>query len=1103
MSENKKFNILNLVGQLSDALVAYFEQVGANVLTRETCQDFSSLNYILVSSEEQASEVSIEFDAVKNNITLVCIGRIENTKKFLLNNGRSSIEDYSFSNSFSKIVLDKFFTKNFSIHLDESFQGKFRNIEDVKVTSIQNMGSDTDVITLDAFDKNYNIVTIRSFLDHVLYFFAYLKQAGLAGVPYEIEYAESEEGIYCVNLYLSVRNFVAEYIIDSFGLISGKDPSKYLMGIIEKSCDFLEVTFIEEPGKLVISGLWNKLEENQAKICGMSFNNVKTTAQLISEVHNSISAYKDAISQTKDNNTKTNQTSNKNLPGGFIGFFDNVNRESILKIHPDKTIKLIAFVVQDYEKKYPDRNASEVTLEDLHKYLAEYEDQDFISKMVSNDHDILLDRIHNMNSIQAYEDEIVRIKESLKDDDDFKQVVGESLLDELARRVAGSLENEDGNQIVSGDKLEKDDFKALVSGLPKGKENPFLSKISGSFENEKGKFNVVSLGGAGPEKKKAGLFSMIKSSMDSIDSLDEVKWEAKAFVKEKGQKHLESKLHEFTGSLGISIEDLNEEQITEFQSDVLPQALDDLMNNEEAIESFYDEKLASNNRRYDTIEIKQVLTQKIAENELSYSDLLGNKEKVVQTVSDTFKLDTDAATIVVNGTDQLREEKEREIVLEKIINNEIDLNDTENVSDNELIRKLAESEAYTIELEKKLKVLEIKLAASEATNKKIETVEAEIAKKVAVELSKSGVDGGGIPEEEVNKLRQGTMSPEDMAKMAILIEKEKGLQNLAREAEKTVRKLQIESEQKEAHFKAEIEKGQKFLKAKEAMVEHIKNSVQNLVSKKDAEITSLRDRVTQMNQKMNDESALKMKRDLQLLEQENSSLKKMGDIYRTKIENMVKKSAKLNKEEELKKIQDEMRALNNMKTQLQNQLNAELKRSKSFEDKYMKSKEEEMKNRQEMAKQKTDLKSQEAQIKFLRDSLEKLAKQAPAESSTSEKNNASEENVMLKQENAQLTQKVMELSDTLKKFQEMEDSSKQSGSTSDSNGTAKEKKLESDIKKLQAEIVKGRTAITESKKDIMKYKSENTAMKNQVQMLKREIEKFRQLAAKKGGKKAA
>ena len=88
MSNDSTINILNLYGELGEAFESYFKKSDLNIFERSEVSNIEDINYIIVSSPEQAKEVTKDFDTDKNEIRLLCIGEVKDVKGYLLSNGR-------------------------------------------------------------------------------------------------------------------------------------------------------------------------------------------------------------------------------------------------------------------------------------------------------------------------------------------------------------------------------------------------------------------------------------------------------------------------------------------------------------------------------------------------------------------------------------------------------------------------------------------------------------------------------------------------------------------------------------------------------------------------------------------------------------------------------------------------------------------------------------------------------------------------------------------------------------------------------------------------------------------------------------------------------
>ena len=340
MAGKKEIKILNLLLDLSESLVKYFEKSEISLFERSEVEDFANLDYILVGSTEEAKEACKDFDTDKNDIRIITIGSVKAVKPYLLANGRLFIDKEFASSELGEFILNKFFFKNYNIHLDESFSSSFSETKEFKITNHLSSGLNIDQISLDAFEAGFNIVSLRSFIDHCVYYFTYLKQAGLAGIPYEFEYASNED-FFVVNVHASVRNFVAEYMIDAFGDVTSDDPLNYLLSIVQKSSNFLDVTYLENPGKIVFTAFWSKSKSN---LKGLAFNNIQTTAQSLAQLEKKIKEYVPEEEVLNAIENKQGELEGKPLPGGIQELLKDPPADSALAKEPEKAKEIVAFV---------------------------------------------------------------------------------------------------------------------------------------------------------------------------------------------------------------------------------------------------------------------------------------------------------------------------------------------------------------------------------------------------------------------------------------------------------------------------------------------------------------------------------------------------------------------------------------------------------------------------------------------------------------------------------------------------------------------------------------------------------------------------------------
>jgi hypothetical protein len=445
VSKKKEITILNLQGDLSDSLNAYFEKTEISVLERGEIENFETLDYILISTPEEAKDACKDFDTDNNDIRIICIGNIKDVKSYLLSNGRLFINTEFASTELGGFVLNKFFFQNYNIHLDESFSSTFTDTKDFKITNHLASGLNIDQISLDAFDAGFNIVSLRSFIDHSIYYLTYLKQAGLAGIPYEFEYSSNDD-VFVVNICASVKNFVAEYMIDAFGHINNDDPLNYLLNIVQKSCDFLDITYLENPGKIIFTAFWSKSDSG---FNGLAFNNIQTTAQAITQLEKKIANYVPEEETLTAIEAKQNSLADRALPGGIADLLKDLPANSILGQEPEKFKETIDFAVDSFENAFPDLDISEMSQEQFEDALMKFPDQDFIEKLSDEDKKLLKERIQKSKLVEAYENEVTRMQDVIDGDENIKAELQDALSDEVAKKVSDHINAEVLNKILN------------------------------------------------------------------------------------------------------------------------------------------------------------------------------------------------------------------------------------------------------------------------------------------------------------------------------------------------------------------------------------------------------------------------------------------------------------------------------------------------------------------------------------------------------------------------------------------------------------------------------------------------------------------------------
>lgn len=1102
MSAEKKNLVLNISESAEEGFLDFLVSIGCEVITREASKDYELIDFILVDTEEEAKVAARDFESSKNEIDIVCMAPVKETRGFLMSGGRLFVRPGLEKTATGSAILKKFFTKSFDIHLDEAFGAQYSECENFKIINLLSSGLSIDTMAVKAFEKGFNVVALRSFMDHSMAYFTYLKQAGLAGAPFEVEYSFNKE-TFAINIHAPVKNFAAEYLLDSFGSVNSKDPIQYLLGVVARSADFADITHVEDPGRVVLTGFWSKDSKDQFK--GLAFNNIFTTAQLNRQLERKLKAYRPYEDVSANTEKMAEELRDKQLPGGILEMALSAKEDSLLKKDPQGASSLVAFAIGRFEELEPDSALNEMSKEDFEKVLQDCPDQEAVQRLSDEDKDELLNNIHKKNITEAYNEELNRARSSLREDEDFKKEMSNDFSSEVAQRVSGGLDAEALNQIVSGGDQEEEDFKSIVKGAKEDKEKDFVQKISGGFKDNAKSFKAT-ISGSGDDPQK-GVFNFVSHCMEGLDDLD-VDKRATSFFKTSAPRKIADALEKYAKIKGLAVTDLDEELLMSFQENELPKVVDEAWNCEDSIKEF-EEELKSPLNRADGLfadsspsfkkKFKEKLEQKI-------DQFQGLEEKDGKKVfTDASVTEEKAQMVIQSAMKEALEEEYRfsEASKEEIDNKEKlvvkDLAKAFGQSDDTYVNSVKEA-ASVVKNKETQKVVEnlFKEAPTGETDKKQNLLETKLLEKIKeLENENKKLRGQAqvkLLEDEANSISEQTIQKVDQE--CAKEREEAGVEAPSvlgenHELEKELRKLQSELNKKESLFSSELAKANKAVKAKELVVEKLKQSMQGLVEKKQAELMGYKRQVEELNQRLHVDRATKLETELNQAVKELESAKKVADLYRGKVESLIKANNKKSEGDSAEQLAAENRGLSRLKIQLENQLGAQQRDKKSLEAQL-----ERLKNNE--GKLRARANGTEAKLKQALDQVEKLkTNEARLVALANKKDGQADEKLLreiesLKSTNSQLQGSLKELAEKSK------GAGPQSAGSGASGQTPKEKHLEQNVKKLNNELSKARNEVGEQKKQMMKMKNETVALKNKI----KQLEKAAQAKGDKG-KKAA
>lgn len=482
MSQQSKI-LLNSFGDLSEGLKSFFEKADIEIVTRDEVGVDAKIDFILVESVEQAKEKAREFNCVERGIRIICLGRKEQVKTFLLNSGRLFMNSEFADSEIGKYALTKFIQENSNIHLDESFSSLFENFKKFNVINHLNMGQSLDRLSTEAFDAGFNIVSLRSFVDHIVFYLTYLKQSGKAQVPFEFEYAFNEEHL-VINIYAAVDSFTAEFMMDCFGDVENDEPLQFLLGVAAKSCDFLDVSYIEKPGKVVMTAFYGKNADQ--KIKGLAFNNIKTTSQIIAQVDKKLKDFVPQVEQEKELAQKQEKLADQDLPGGFFEIPTPPN-DSPLE-NPELREEVLEKVESKFQDIFPDKNITEMTVEDFGQVMQAIPNEELPVGLKKEDEDYMIEMMQKKPMVEEALSLRDDARKELQEDELKLEKVKKQISDNVAQDLAKGMTAEQVNEILSGKQPAQEEKEFNIAVDPETFVPPKFETDSDPFATPPGDF---------------------------------------------------------------------------------------------------------------------------------------------------------------------------------------------------------------------------------------------------------------------------------------------------------------------------------------------------------------------------------------------------------------------------------------------------------------------------------------------------------------------------------------------------------------------------------------------------------------------------------------
>ncbi len=391
---------------------------------------------------------------------IISLGPVADIKDFLYNNGKALLNSKFLSLDLMNEFLGRFIQSETStLNLEYLFQNKIKHLENIKISGHMSTGYYMDLIAADLFDKNYNVISFREYFVSLISYLSYLKKAGIAGFPFEVEYGEVD-GQFIVQCSINISHFVTEYIMESFLPDDVAYPLRGLLLRCYNLADIFDISHIEKKSRLVFTAVWVDHQKHATSSFNSFFLNKVYSFDYKKEKNfELLKAPRAFITDVHENMVK--ELEKKELPGYFADMF--LNREQLPSAQPTFLLKLVRFIQEEHDNNSDGKKLVSFSQKDVVHYLGKYPDREIIDRLKGDDYDFIINclgSLEHLNLIEKLIDEVSTIVKGGEFDEDVRDKIKlkiQDVLQEDIQRVKGRLDVDGSKIVVSGEQFDLTD----------------------------------------------------------------------------------------------------------------------------------------------------------------------------------------------------------------------------------------------------------------------------------------------------------------------------------------------------------------------------------------------------------------------------------------------------------------------------------------------------------------------------------------------------------------------------------------------------------------------------------------------------------------------
>lgn len=477
MADRKIVTILNLFGKTLGRLEDFLEKSETVKFISEPISEEDSVDIVILPKSFSIQDVKNKYSIINNNTQFLRVGQTKNIKEFIAQGGRH-IQYHMDMNPAAQLIFEKHvLKKEMSMHFQDYFNEEYHSFS---IVNHLMMGTVVDEMCSYVFDNELDIVAVRSCFDHLIYYIMYLKQAGLAGMPIECQYA-IVGAQFVLRMQSMVQNFSIEHILNSFNANNEAGQVHYLLSAAAHSCQYMDITLLESPSKICFTVVFDA--EKEGRSWGLSLNQIPFSSSRSKESENG--KYQDLNQRMDRLSHLQDKLENEFIPNGFEDFMYELEESSVLKKSPNRAGELVDYMLDLFQQTYPDYELSQFSNEIFQEFVKDFPDNKTIQVLSENDVDYIVEQIQKNHIVEAFGEARMSF---LKNDEKIKELQ-DIMGQEVARGISEYVDDNIINEILSlEDPLKRTGSQETIFGTFEPSVKNFNTKdafanLSTNFSN--------------------------------------------------------------------------------------------------------------------------------------------------------------------------------------------------------------------------------------------------------------------------------------------------------------------------------------------------------------------------------------------------------------------------------------------------------------------------------------------------------------------------------------------------------------------------------------------------------------------------------------------